>query len=252
MLDRRALIRTLPSIAALPLFASALPASVFGQEMPLQPKRLGAPHLDLELLNAVTSACVTAAGQAQRKRLTRHELDITGNMIRKLRDHFEAVGFDRYFMQYMRIVDPSGFKSAAPEVISDVYRRFSAEEPAFTESEIRAAFDQLVGSDRLYNEVGMLRERGLTPSLTSAIDFLDDRGQKLPVALMDRPGHPYLVTTAMGFCKALTLTSGALGAAAFALGFGCLPEPLFVVICPAVVVIGVIAGLVGIVALIAC
>jgi hypothetical protein len=250
MLDRRALIRALPSVAALPLLAAAVPVSALEQDMP--PRHPGIPQLDPELLRAVAAACIDAAAQAQRKRLTRSQLQFAAGTIRKLRDHFEATGFDKAFLQFIRVVDPSGIKSAAPAVISDVYRRFSAKEPSFTESEVHAAFDELVDSDRIYDQVRTLRERGILPSLTAAIDFLEGRAETLPIALWDRPGHPHLETTAMGFCKALTLASGALGTAAFALGFGCLPEPLFLVICPAVVVIGVIAGLVGIVALVAC
>lgn len=252
MFDRRTLIRTLPSAAALPLLASAVPASVFGQQAPVVPMRPPTPQLDLDLFRSVAAACTDAAVQVQRRSLTRQELDFAAGMIRKLSDNFEATGFDKAFTQFMRIVDPSGIQTAAPAVISDVYRRFSAKEPSFTESEVRSAFDQLVDSDRIYNQVRTLREHGILPSLAAAVSFLENRAEMRPAELLDRPGHPRLVATAAGFCKALNLTSEALATAAFALSFGCLPEPLFLVICPAVFVIGVIAGLVGIVAFIAC
>jgi hypothetical protein len=81
-------------------------------------------------------------------------------------------------------------------------------------------------------------------------EYLVSAALAMPVAYHPRMGSARI--RRISACGTLNFYASLAGVAALALAPGCLVPPFFVVICPAIGVLGVAAGVAGVVSFIAC
>ncbi len=236
MLNRRSLLKGAPLLASAPLLGLSSPFRILGEGA--QNTSSAAPQLSPAVLAAVSSSAVNTAAAAHRGSLTQAGLTSFSSMIDLLRKHFIEVGFDAAFEQYMRTVDSSQIDSARSPVIQSTYEAFAKADSTLTLGEVQAAFAGIPPAAQMQPQLQLLRTQGLTPSLLNLEQDLQGMLSSFPVAYDRRMGPAHLRRA--NFCAVSTWVTSMLAGAASVLWIGCMPEPLFEVICPAE---GVVEGL---------
>jgi len=191
-------------------------------------------------------------------------------MLTLLENHFNEVGFDESLKHALSQRQPDSLDVTQSPMIKSTYEALSKVDPTFTHEEVTSAFTRVLTPDLLSIGLDRLRTEGLTHSIhTLATGMPKAVLGRLPSAayrLRMKP-FPDLIRTQYGFtdpgidtpttgqevCFYISQAAQAAGAAAFTLAWGCIPpDPLFIVICPAILALGVIAGVLGIISWIFC
>jgi hypothetical protein len=87
---------------------------------------------------------------------------------------------------------------------------------------------------------------------------LKTQAAKQDVVFRKHPGVPSMLRVSKppygnnSGCEQIKFYSDFAGLGAWALGFGCFPEPFFEVLCPTVVALGIAAGFVAAIAMVVC
>jgi hypothetical protein len=200
------------------------------------------------VLTAASKSFVAVAVKAHQNALTQADLRDAIGALTLLRDHLREVGFDANMVKAFARLDRTRYLADSP-VIEDVYKGFAAADSSFTLGEVTNTFARLLAPDQVDRSWAQLSTVGLTPTLTAAIQALEARLPLLPVSAH---GGAQFHNVALGICDKVNFLAQIVGTAAAALAFGCLPEPFFEVICPAVVGLGYAGALLGVVSWIAC
>jgi hypothetical protein len=151
--------------------------------------------------------------------------------------------------------------SANSSIVTQTYQAASAAGTGVSLASVQSAFATVSPSAQVQAQIAQLKANGLTPTLGQIRVFLMQAATLFEVSSNAPAAH--LMRTSLNEpgmrrinmsngCGVLNLASGAIGTAAGSLALGCLPEPFFVVICPAVAVLGAIALAIGIVDIVLC
>jgi len=239
MVTRRMLMTKAPLMAAAPALMGLMPRF-------LSANQPSTGQLSPAVLNAVTNHFSQISVKAYNHQLTQSDLSSSVEMLTLLRTHFTEVGVDPAFQNLARNTDPGSLLvSTSSAIVTTTYGLFSKAGAPVTLAEIANTFSQIVSPAGLTTIIN----QGITPSFKKLEEHWAASVSKLPVSL-DRNGAAHLRRA--DACATFNFLSAAIGTAAASLALGCLPEPFFVVICPAVAGLGVIAALVGVVDWIAC
>lgn len=182
------------------------------------------------------------------------DFSIAATQTMLLSNNCYETGFDQTFISAMNSIDTSqvDYTINAP-IVNQAYSLLAAAGTGVALSDVELGFNLSMPQSQLQTQITQLRTSGLTPSLIEIKRDLLQISSLYSVGL-NRVGGGRIqrVSAKHGFCGGLNLATGAVGTAAFSLSWGCLPEPFFAVICPAVGALGVIAGALGIVDMIVC
>jgi hypothetical protein len=214
----------------------------------------------------VSASGVNTAAKAHLGLLTQGDLLSHCSMIGLLRSQFAEVGFDDSLKEFLRSVDASQMDLNDSPVVQTTFEALSKADSTFTLADVKAIFARCAQPERSQERIELLRTNGLTPSLAGLEQALSRKAASLPVAYDGAVGRaagvrPEFVESGPPdggggtnqLCLEITYYSNALSTAAAVLALGCLPvEPFFVIICPAVVVLGILAALVATIVWIAC
>jgi len=193
--------------------------------------------------------------KARRGLLTQSDLDSQIMSLRLLRSHFREVGFDTGLKQAMasRHITPTDLRTFSnPDIVVSAMSKYGVQ---VTPDEVRENLARLLPPDdaTLNADFARLRIDGLD-SAFSGIEGLFEHAKEYVPAADGSLSRSEAVRRIMALpCPALlTFSNTAFGVAIGSLAPGCFPEPFFVVICPAIGVLGIVATLVGIGVWIAC
>ena len=221
MITRRTLIA-----GGIPLLASCSNRTVFAP-MPSQ--------LNQTIIANTTDAFTSIVAKASLHTLTNNDIDIGVTNLDKLLANMNEVNFDANLSAAMKKMNPTlqSLNLTNNPIVDLTYTRFKQAGAAYTLSDLQGAFAASITPSTFKSQLHELQMRGIHNSGLALQHSLST------LVVRNSTG---IKTADFSFCETLNWYSGVLGIAGFSLALGCLPEPFFVVICPAITVIGIVAG----------
>lgn len=247
MVTRRQLLASAPAMALplLPFTAHAV---------------AGPPPGGNAVYSYVQANFATLGAKLKRGNLVRSDMQTAINSLSMLTGYLNQIGANSEFQALATYaingsLAPMSDSSPVASTYSSIISVMPNLSSTSIHSDISQAFQIVVPPGQQLSLLQALQEYGIEYPLQSVRSTLTANLSRLPIVA---PANPQIVIAPGGppggesFCAWFNWLAGAIGAAAFVLALGCAPEPFFLVICPAVVVIGIIAAIIGLLAWLLC
>jgi hypothetical protein len=246
MLTRRTLLSSAAPLALSPLVFKPALAGGIGFTVPVYPPPsnavIGAAKLHFNHMGMRLSL-----GQ-----LIQSDVNTAVEYLELLIANFFEAGVDPQIAAASKAVNPASVDFINSPVIDTAYTNLIGAGAAVTRAQVQLGLNKNMPSSQIPSQISSLQSVGVTGSMSKISTQLKQYATILPVSYDPKyPAHLRTVMTSP-FCDMLNWWAGLLGVAAFELGLGCLPEPFFLVICPAVAILAIIAAIVGLMAWVFC
>lgn len=212
------------------------------------------PKLSPALLKGVQQGLTDITTRIHHGNTQTGDLLIGATLIEMLHDHLVEVDFDNPFKVAATRLDPNTFENSV--LAAKVYAELQKSDPKLSSKTVEA--EMYIDPTSVSTNLSYLQQYGLTPVLASMSSVLKTKVAKQDAVFRKPSGIPSILRVSKppygndGVCEQIKFYSDFTGLGAWALGFGCFPEPFFEVLCPTIVVLGIAAGFVAAIAMVVC